>query len=295
MGAIIGSVFGFKAYVNIPEGESADEVFLRSSPGHNHKKLGFTVNCEKFIVDFYDNGTPREYRSDLSFIINGKTVKKSKLLVNHPVTFKGITFYQASYGSLAGDKARLKFLRGENDKEAVIKELELGKPITLPGEESQILISDIRDDFMRMGPAVSVVIKPPQGEEIIFWLFKNHELIQERFPDIFNQFPRLNPSAYKPYTLYLDDIETRHYTGLQINRDPGVFLVYTGFTMIIIGLFITFFTSHRRIWVRITTISKDDLRVSVAGRANKNPVGLERELDQLTSRLKNTLNPERNN
>jgi cytochrome c biogenesis protein ResB len=54
------------------------------------------------------------------------------------------------------------------------------------------------------------------------------------------------------------------------------------------GFFITFFTSQRQIWVRV---SKDegDIRVSVAGRANKNPVGLERELDQLTHKLKNLL------
>jgi hypothetical protein len=35
--------------------------------------------------------------------------------------------------------------------------------------------------------------------------------------------------------------------------------------------------------------SKARAKVSVAGRANKNPVGLERELDQVTRSLKNLL------
>ncbi len=55
--------------------------------------------------------------------------------------------------------------------------------------------------------------------------------------------------------------------------------------MIVIGFFITFFMSHRRVWVQVST-SKNRLRISVAGRANKNHVGLERELDQVTKSLR---------
>jgi len=62
--------------------------------------------------------------------------------------------------------------------------------------------------------------------------------------------------------------------------------------MIIFGLLITFFTSHRRVWVRITG-KPGKMRISVAGKANKNPVGMEKELDRLVSKLNNHLNPER--
>jgi cytochrome c biogenesis protein ResB len=55
--------------------------------------------------------------------------------------------------------------------------------------------------------------------------------------------------------------------------------------MIMIGLFFTFFTSHRRFWIKIAG-EKGDVKISLAGTANKNPMGMERELDRLLLRLK---------
>jgi hypothetical protein len=62
--------------------------------------------------------------------------------------------------------------------------------------------------------------------------------------------------------------------------------------MIIIGLFITFFTSYKRIWVRVTK-NGEKTQLDVTGRTNKNPVGLERELQALIRRLKIKLRHER--
>jgi cytochrome c biogenesis protein len=97
--------------------------------------------------------------------------------------------------------------------------------------------------------------------------------------------PALDPSAFKPYTFSLEGVEMKYATGLQVSRDPGVPLVWTGFFLIMIGLFVAFFMSHRSIWVQIAK-TKHGLNISVAGRANKNPVGLERELDQLASKIR---------
>jgi cytochrome c biogenesis protein len=98
----------------------------------------------------------------------------------------------------------------------------------------------------------------------------------------------MNPASYPPYVFFLEKFETKYYTGLQANRDPGVFLVWLGCFLMVVGFFVTFFTSHRQFRVRIQD-RKGKLRISVAGNTSKNPVGLERDLDNLTGRLKEQL------
>jgi cytochrome c biogenesis protein len=283
VGAIIGSLFGFKGYVNILEGESIDYITPTGVSGHNHIDLGFTVSCDKFSVDFYDNGQPKEYKSDIRFSIDGNTVKQGHLLVNHPLTFMGITFYQSNYDSVPGDEAFITVHQKGYEEQIKLK-IEQGKPSPLPNNGGEITLEDIRDDFMRMGPAIKVHVKPVTGEEADIWLFKNYTDIRQRFSSEFEQFPRFNPSIIAPYTFSLEGIETRYYTGLQVNKDPGLPFIYTGFFVIVIGLIMTFFTSHRRIWIKIDD-SADITTISIAGNANKNPVGMERELDRITKQL----------
>lgn len=284
VGGIIGSFFGFEAYVNIPEGDYINSVRLRA--GGAPLKLGFEVRCEKFFVEFYEDGTPKEYRSDLTFLADGKEVLKGNLTVNHPITFRGITFYQSSYGAIPGNKARIGISKQGDNKSNGSMVLELKKPFPLPDHDGEIIFEDFRPDFMRLGPAVLLLIKPPEGGEKKIWVFQDHDAIQERNPEIFERFPSLNPAAYEPYFFSLEQMESKNYTGLQVNRDPGVSFIWIGCFMMILGFFVAFFQSHRRIYVRALP-TETGIRISVAGRSNKNPVGLERELDHLSRKLRN--------
>ncbi len=89
IGSIIGSLFGFEAYVMIPEGATINKVRFRKS--QDVRALPFDVRCDRFLVEFYDNGAPKEYRSDLAFVANGKVALQGSLLVNLiPSPLKGL-------------------------------------------------------------------------------------------------------------------------------------------------------------------------------------------------------------
>lgn len=283
VGAIIGSLWGFEAFVNIEEGTQADTIFLRKN--HSPKKLNFSIRCEKFEVEFYKNGTPKEYRSHLSFIKNGSIIKKGVLRVNHPMEFQGITFYQASYGNIPGSSAVIT-LRKNNEMEKVIS-LKKGKPVPIPGSSAFVELLDIRDSFMNLGPAVLLRITRGDNSKRM-WLFKHEKMIKERIPGLFERFETLNPSSFKPYHLSLKDFETKYYTGLQANKDPGVPVVWAGFLLIVIGCILTFFTSHQRVWIWIYP-EGPGANIKVAGSTNKNPIALERELDRISSAISNKI------
>ena len=283
IGALVGSFFGFEAYVNIVEGEQINKVMLRKTM--KPLRLDFDVRCDSFTVDFYKNGSPKEYRSELSFSVNEKEVQKKSVLVNHPTEFMGVTFYQASYGTTPGKLVRLKISRSPVETAVWNMEVEAGKPVSLPGGEGKFRVIDVRGDIMNVGPAVLISLMPDQGPEAKFWVFKDQEAARKRLPGPMLKSPKFNPSAFKPYTFFLEGVGTRYYTGLQVSRDPGVWIVWIGFFVMVAGLFVTFYTSHRRIWVRASRAGQG-ITIRVAGTSSKNPVGLERELEHLTNDLK---------
>lgn len=290
VGGLVGSFIGFQGFVNIVEGETIDEIAVRNR--QDPLPLGFEVRCDRFSVEFYDSGAPKEYRSDLTFLIDGKEAAQRPIRVNHPTEFEGVTFYQSSYGSTPGRHVRLQILRGDDPAAATAVDAEIAGPaVELPGKEGAFRVLDANPNMMGvMGPAVLVGVKPLEGEEIQFWVFQNVASVQERFPGVFGHNPRLDPAAFKPYTFVLDRLESRYYTGLQVNRDPGVPLVWAGCFMMVAGFIVTFFMSHRHVWVRLDRTDRGRNRVRVAGRSSKNPVGLEREIERLTGDLNRHLN-----
>jgi len=136
---------------------------------------------------------------------------------------------------------------------------------------------------MSMGPAVLLEIISPQGSTS-FWVFKYIERIMERFPGILEKVPKFNPGLFRPYLFGLDRIESRYYTGLQISKDPGVYTVAAGSFFVMLGFFITFFSSHSRLWIRVAEQGEKS-RISIAATSTKDPVGIKREVKHLMKHI----------
>ncbi len=279
-GAITGSVLGFEAFMNIPEGESTNVVNLRRQKGM--RKLDFSVRCDKFSIAYYDNGMPKEYRSNLSFHKDNEVIYQGTLLVNHPVTVDGIRFYQASYGTIPGGRASITIQRATGEGTTI--PVEIGDSFYLREKAAKVTIERIEEDLMSMGPAVLLGIQSAEGNMRI-WVFKEIEGIKKRIPWLLKKAPKFNPGLFKPYYFKLDKLEARYYTGLQVSRDPGVSIVAIGSVFIMVGFFITFFSSHRRVWIKLNE-KGGRTRIMVSSASNRDPVGLERETGRLLRHLK---------
>jgi len=279
VGAIIGSIFGLEADVNIKEGETINIVNL--SGGKGRYPLDFSVRCDKFIVEFYETGAPKTYRSDLSFIKNGQVAHQGSLLVNHPITFEGLRFYQSSYGTEQEIRAIMTYARsGKKSREIV---LAAGDTFDLPEQNAKAVVLRIEENIMTLGPAVKLRVSAPK-KDIQFWVFKNIDEIKVANPGLLSEVPIFNPGLFQPLVFSLNRIEQQYYTGLRVVRDPGVSLVATGAALMIIGLIIIFFMPYQCFWVLMEQEGAK-ISISVAGRSNRQSAGLEREIDNLCQRI----------
>lgn len=281
-GVIIGFLFGFDAYVEVAEGEAVDVVQMKGGKGL--KKLDFTVRCDRFTIDYYKDGTPKLYQSDLAFVRNDSILYQSPVLVNHPATFAGIRFYQANYGKTPSGEAVIMLHKGR--EKAQVINVGMGKEFDLPGKEGKATVIRMEENLMQMGPAVKINIATAKGS-VQFWVFQNIEQIVEENPGLMDHVPMFNPGAFAPYVFSLAMMHTKYFTGLQVARDPGVPVVVAGSLLLVLGFMTVFFYAHRQVWIRIDS-QGTHTRISITGKTNKDPVGLDREIHRLMGAIQKT-------
>ena len=279
-GGLVGAVFGTKGYVEIAEGETADT--LHTGEGKAVQPLGFKIRCDRFLVEFYESGAPKTFQSDLTFLKGDKVEKQGALLVNHPLSFGGLDFYQSSYGVLPGSKLALAWTKG--DESGAPRDVAVGERFVLPGTSAEVEVLRVEDDLMRMGPAMKLSVSS-DGKTVQFWVFQNIEHIKAANPGVLSQVPVMNPGLFSPYVFFLEKRGERFYTVLQAAHDPGVPLVAGGAGLLVAGLMITFFFSHRRFRVGVEE-RKGRSRIGVAGRSNRDPAGLERDIERLLAEIR---------
>ncbi|MCX7634927.1 MAG: cytochrome c biogenesis protein ResB [Syntrophales bacterium] len=275
VGFATGAFFSIEGYVNIGEGETVHTVDLKGGLGR--LDLPFAVRCERFVLEHYPDGTPKTYRSDLSFLENGVVSRQASLLVNHPISFAGFRFYQASYGLTPDGRAELSYQGpGARKGKAVVSE---GEGFVLFDGRTVVEVLRVEENLMHMGPAVKLQVRSPD-REVSFWVFKEIERMKAENPGLTQQVPIFDPGLFKPYVFILHGVSGRYYPGIQVARDPGVPLVAGGGMVLFIGLMVTFFVVHRRILVRIV----DDggvLKMYIEGSAHRSHVSMDGEVQSL--------------
>lgn len=283
MGAIIGSILGLEADINIKEGETVNVANLTKSNGI--QQLNFSVRCDKFIVEFYEDGTPKTYRSDLSFIKDGKVERQEALRVNHPLTFGKFRFYQSSYAIAPESKAIVMYTI--DGKKGGSTTLVAGDTFDLPEGKARGFVMRVEENIMDMGPAVKLRIISPK-RDVQFWVFQQIDKILTVKPNLFTEAPMFNPGLFKPFVFSIDRVEQTYYTGLHLVRDPGVPLVALGGLLMIAGLIIVFFMSYQQFWVRV---EKEGAKISIriAGRGNRNDQLLQKKIDYLCKQINEEL------
>lgn len=257
-GGLLGSLYGFKGSVMIPETLSSEQIY--SQKNSEPYPLGFEVRCDEFDMEYYDTGMVKTYRSRLTILEDKKVVLTQDIEVNHPLTYKGVTFYQASYEGFQS------FIISIIEKES---------------GDSKVFTADYQKqvDWEEKGVKVGILNAKSANQhvkQVKFWLFDGENDPVTNWLN--NEEASVISSGGKEYEVL---VKQMFATGLQATKDPGVWLVYLGCSLLLIGLFICFFLSHKKIW-----LIQDGNKLFLAGTCNKNKPGFEKDFAQVSDTLK---------
>jgi cytochrome c biogenesis protein len=268
IGAIVGNVLGFKGYVNIPEGESVSRIPVRG--GSRVQDLGFTVRCNSFRVETYPSGQPKAYVSDLSVVDGGKETVRKTIVVNDPLQYKGIWFYQSSYGQAGGATASLTVARPDGTPLANLS-LPPNEAASIPGHGA-IRGVDYEQNLQGGGPALRVILERPNQPETALWVYQSR--------------PQPLGKGNDSLVLAFGGLNTRMFTGLQVAKDPGVNVVWLGCALMVVGIIIAFFLSHQRVWIRLSPSPDGRVEVVLAGSASRNRLAFEKKFEKIQTGVK---------
>ncbi len=185
IGGMISVQFGFRGNMAVPEGESMQEISFLKGTKVETLKMPFAIRCNDFSIDFYPSGQPKEFRSNLTILENGKEVLTSDIIVNEPLYYKGVNIYQASFGD-GGSKLKLKLFRLDGSGQIDTAESEVYK--TYKDEETGVSLefTDFKPfnvenvagpneprELVDLGPAVEFILRGPKLKPVKVKSFMN--------------------------------------------------------------------------------------------------------------------------
>jgi cytochrome c biogenesis protein len=286
LGGIIDAVVGYRGFMSVVNGQSNNVIELRDG---GKKTLPFAIRCNDTGQENYADGSPKRWWSKLSVVRDGQVVKNKEIVVNDPLEYGGIRFYQASWGTTSElDKAGLVAVP-ENGGTPQVVQVSLNQPVLLDPQTTVTLTEFIPDFFVRdnqifrksndpVNPAFHLAVNRA-GAESQVWLMPAYQNSTE--------------DQKAPYRFQLREdaeaMQMQHYTGLEISHEPGQWGIWAGVLLMGCGLGVAFYMVHIRFWIMPVETKEGQLVLWIGGSANKNKDRFEEKYVELVAAIRQEL------
>jgi len=169
----------------------------------------------------------------------------------------------------------------------------IGQTLQIPEGLGTLQMREFRPSYdyrgNDLGPTLVGTLIQKDGNEVEIVLPVN-------FPTFDRMMQRLDPARTDTVLIALESIqnataenqEKRYFTGLQVTKDPGVGVVYTGFILLLTGCTIAFFMSHQKVCIEISPL-KNKTRIAVSCRSNKGKPGMRRKAEEIRDKLQSMI------
>ncbi|MHB8292968.1 MAG: cytochrome c biogenesis protein ResB, partial [bacterium] len=252
-GVMLSAALGYRSYTNIKVGQTIHHSYLLK----NNKPvlLPFKIKLDNYVTKYYKNGTPKAYISTLTVMKKHISILTKTIRVNHPLTYDGITIYQASFGHYKPTAARILVLNLKNKNKKVLLH-------AVPGKIYNSKINNIKFSFN--------FFKKPKKNQIPFYIsiIKNNKKVGP--PLKFKEYSIKTKKGNMPLivTKYSNNIafiftgvKTYYYSGVEITKNVDTYIVWIGSAILIFALFFSFFFNQQSLWIRVTPSEKDKTNI----------------------------------
>lgn len=235
----------------------------------------FFVRNDDFTVEFYDDGRPRHFETKAVIIDNGQETVHQSIIVNHPLKYKGFMLFQANYlppmirildlelvdkntKKVLG-KFTMDFSNMQTEYKAgeyTVRALDYFPDFVFGNDGPTTRSTDPNNPVLMVqveGPGIKTPVKQ--------WFFPLNQMVLQQ------------DSNYDFVPFGGKMVET---TGLRVQKDNGIPIVYAGSLVVLAGLVLVFYFQHKRIWGQI-----HDGVLHVGAHTSKNWYGMRKEMEKL--------------
>jgi cytochrome c biogenesis protein len=299
-GWIVDGLYGWKGTLNLNEGQTSNVVELREG---GTRTMPFSLRCDAAGQENYKDGTPKKWWSKLAVVEGGQDVKAKEIVVNDPLIYKGVRFYQSSYGP-NGKVDKLVVAANPNPAfksassspavstgAAQSKEIAftVGDTADLDADTSVRFVEFIPDYAVRDGQVYrrSNEIGSPAAHLVV-----TQKASGKSFDVWFPPLEEVADNSKAPWLLEPKDLKMGHFTGLQVSHEPGQWGVWAGVVLLGVGLAFVFYVIHTRFWAVPVRDERTGLyTLWIGGSANRNRDAFEQRFNHLIEAVKKELKP----
>jgi len=271
IGFLVGNFFGFRETSFIVAESTTQEV------GYD---TGLSLRLNSFTDEYYTDGAPKDYRSDVMLYEAGKEVRQATIQVNHPLSYNGVRFYQSFFGPAVTIQVR------NSEGQEVYKDT---IPLTsqlqsttynrytgifhLPnaGLVGQLISSatNVPDPMIKKGEVAIQLYQMSTGQMIIM-----------------DKLMLNQPKTIAGYEFtFLEDAQ---FSGFQVSKDPGNAIIWIASVLFVIGIGLVLYLPHRQIWAQVQARAGGGSRITLRTTASKG-LGIATELEAISKDIEKAL------
>ena len=239
---------------------------------------GLVAEAKSFSDTYYDNGTPKDYVTDLVLTRDGQEVARQEVRVNEPLTYEGIMFHQAYFG--VSGVVQIADASGQEIYDNGVP-LQYASPdrtinygvVEVPGHDLELFVIGSASGQTGTGiaPGQMRLEVYPRGQDTPLGTAILDQGDQVEVDGLVFTFER-----------------EAQFTGILVKKDPGAGVVWLGCALLVIGTCATMFFRHHRIWFRVTETDDGGSLVQFASQ-DRQDTTFTRRFEELGSSLADQL------